>query len=390
MAAEGSPAVECGTAEGPVVEPARTRAVTAADVEEHVARMGSTPFQLACLEVHLDEGVGLGFSQIHHCRAQALDDLQAKLLKPYQDRVLPKAVKPTKLPAKAAQECLICAWATSPETARAAKRTGADVIYVPALNYQRGAAEVAGLRVSDADQAGYPKGCVIALPSISHDGCGASAEAKRHLDVWKNVAEGTPVLVGSFGALERASELGCTIEVDARLPLVNPQALQVAQAFGAEGVWLSPELNLAQIAQLVEGASVDTGIKVYGAQELMVTEHCLLTSQGPCAETCSTCTRRRVPFSLKDRKGYLFPVVTDEVGRSHLYNAVTTDLVPELPALIRCGITRFMVDTTLMDVEQASQAIGRVKQALKRALDSGDAVPKMPNTTSGHLHRGIQ
>lgn len=49
-----------------------------------------------------------------------------------------------------------------------------------------------------------------------------------------------------------------------------------------------------------------------------------------------------------------------------------------------------MVDTTLMDVEQTSQAIGRVKHALKLALEGGEAVPKMPNTTSGHLHRGIQ
>ncbi len=381
---------EHGCAEGPEVEPARTRAVTVADVEEHVGRMGSTPFQLASLDVHLDEGVGIGFSQIHQCRTHALEDLQARLLEPYRNRVLPKAVKRTKLPAKPAQACLICAWATSPETARAAKRTGADVIYVPALNYQRGAAEVAGLRVSDADQAGYPKGCVIALPSINHDEQGASAEAKRHLDPWKNVTEGTPVLVGSLGALERAVDRGCIVEVDARLPLVNPEALQVAQAFGAEGIWLSSELNLTQIAQLAEDAPVALGAKVYGAQELMVTEHCLLTSQGPCAETCATCSRRRVPFSLKDRKGYLFPVVTDEAGRSHLYNAVTTDLVPELPALIRCGITRFMVDTTLMDVEQTSQAIGRVKHALKLALDSGETVPKMPNTTSGHLHRGIQ
>lgn len=262
------------------------------------------------------------------CRTRALDDLQARLLEPYRNRVLPKAVKRPKLPTKPAQECLICAWATSPETARAAKRTGRmSSTCLPSITNGEppkwqdcGSAMLTRQDIRKAASSPF-------RPSTTMSG--GSAEAKRHLDPWKNVTEGTPVLVGSLGALERAVERGCIVEVDARLPLVNPEALQVVQVFGAEGIWLSPELNLAQIAQLAEDAPVALGAKVYGAQELMVTEHCLLTSQGPCAETCATCTRRRVPFSLKDRKGYLFPVVTDEAGRSHLYNAVTTDLVPD-------------------------------------------------------------
>lgn len=378
-----------GVAEGSVVEPARTKAVTALEVEEHVARMGSTPFQLAALDIHLEEGVGIGFSQLHACRAHALEDLEYKLLRPWRDRPRPQTFEPVYHPANPPRSYAICVLATSPETARAAKRTGAETIYVPAFNYQRGGAEVAGLKADEADQAGYPKGCIISLPSIEHDPVGHSAEAKHGLDVWKNVAPDSSVLVESLAALEHAAQLGCSIEVGSRLPLVNHEALQVARAFGAQRVWLSPELNLNQIAQITHSAPVEVGIKVFGAQELMVTEHCLLSSQGSCTEDCAACKRRRIPFGLKDRKDYLFPITTDEVGRSHLYNAVTTDLVPDLPDLIASGVSCFMIDSTLMDVEQTAQAVGRLKQALNLALEGNGSVPKMSNTTSGHLHRGV-
>ena len=151
-----------------------------------------------------------------------------------------------------------------------------------------------------------------------------------------------------------------------------------------------PELNLGQIRGLCAASPLSLGVKVCGAQELMVCEHCLLSSQGPCNEDCASCTRRTVPFGLKDRKGYVFPVITDEAGRSHLYNSVTLDVVPDIPELMTAGARAFMVDTTLMDVEQTAQATGRVRKALEKTIEGTGAVTKISHTTSGHLHRGIR
>lgn len=385
------PAVQ-GEASGSVVEAARTKAVTEEDVEEHVGRMGSTPFLLAGMDIHLDEGVGIGFSQLHRCRAEALEHLEEALLAAEEHEARVVHPKRSSASGRSASEgaCLIAAIATSPETARAAKRTGADIVYVPAANYQRGGAELAGCRVHEVDQAGYPKGCIITIPSIEHDAEGASAERLHGLDPWKNVAAGDEVCVESLGALRHAQGLSCKMAVGARLPLLNLDALQVACAFGAERAWLSPELNLGQIKELASSAPCPLGVKVYGAQELMVTEHCLLSSQGSCDEECASCKRRTVAFGLRDRKGYVFPVATDDAGRSHLYNSVTLDIVPDIPDLLASGIRAFLVDTTLMDVEQASQAIGRVRHAIAVAEEEGASVPKMPNTTSGHLHRGLR
>lgn len=69
-----------GHAEGALVEAARSVAITSDDVKEHVARLGGTPYTIANWDIQLDDGVGMGFSALHKCRAAAI---QA-----YEDAVL--------------------------------------------------------------------------------------------------------------------------------------------------------------------------------------------------------------------------------------------------------------------------------------------------------------
>lgn len=262
---------------------------------------------------------------------------------------------------------------------------------VPALNYKRGQAQYEGVLAGEPSQTPFPKKCTIMIPAISHDAEGSSREALLGEDVWANVAEGQSIMVEGLGALHHGQELDCQIEIGPGLPLVNAYALQLASAVDIERVWLSPELNLQQIAKLASDPGIPRlGIKVAGAQELMVTEHCMLMSQGECKEQCQSCTRRRVPHGLEDRKGYIFPVVTDALGRSHLYNSVELDNAASIPDLISAGVADFMIDATLMSPEQCAQATGRIAKAIEVWLEDGNAIAKQAKTTTGHLHRGVK
>ena len=190
--------------------------------------------------------------------------------------------------------------------------------------------------------------------------------------------------------LSRAMAQGGLVEVGPHLPITNKLALRKAAELGARRVWLSPELNLAQIAELAKESPVDLGLTVIGRQELMTTEHCMLMSQGPCAQNCASCARRKSPHFLKDRKGYDFPVVTDQLGRSHLYNSVQLDVVHALPDIIQAGVSWLMVDATMLNVEETTQAVQRVVRGRNIAHAQGAALPKEPGCTSGHLFRGVQ
>ena len=353
-----------GVAEGAPVEAARTRAVSFDDVAAHIDRLGNTPYQLVNLTIDMDDGVGIGFSALHGVRAAALD-LWNGALQP------------------------VAVTVTNPACARAAKRAGAHLIYVPALNYRRGEAVIAGQKNAAAEQAGYPKGCIPIMPVADHEAVGGAREAVVDADVWKYAAEGKPLLAESLGAMERASEEGALLDVGSHVPITNGLSLAVASEFGAARVWLSPELTLRQIEEVAKDAPVELGVLLIGAQELMVTEHCMLMSQGPCDENCAECPRRKSPHVLKDRKGYEFPVVTDAMGRSHLYNAVELDIASSMPELLAAGISSYMVDATLMNAEETAHAVGRAIRALHVAQNDGNAIAKMPNTTSGHLYRGV-
>ncbi len=378
-----------GVAEGAPVEAARTRAVSFDDVAAHIDRLGNTPYQLVNLTIDMDDGVGIGFSALHGVRAAALDVLTEALTAEGHGRTLPRTTPREPLPAARPTGCRVAVTVTNPACARAAKRAGAHIIYVPALNYRRGEAVIAGQKNAAAEQAGYPKGCIPIMPVADHEAVGGAREAVVDADVWKYAAEGKPLLAESLGAMERASEEGALLDVGSHVPITNQLSLAVASEFGAARVWLSPELTLRQIEEVAKDAPVELGVLLIGAQELMVTEHCMLMSQGPCDESCAECPRRKSPHVLKDRKGYEFPVVTDAMGRSHLYNAVELDIASSMPELLAAGISSYMVDATLMNAEETAHAVGRAIRALHVAQNDGNAIAKMPNTTSGHLYRGV-
>lgn len=378
-----------GSAAGDVVEPARTKSVSEADVRAHIDRLGSVPYYLVSLDVALDEGVGIGFSQLHHVRAQAIENLTHNFLAPYASRALRKAEPRRHHPAVRTSGCRVAAWATNPACARAAKRAHADIVYVPALNARKGEAVVAGQLSGTVERESYPQHCVTAIPLIEHDPVLPAREAAVNLDSWQSVA-GECVFADSIGAMQQAAEQGVSFDIGPHVPIANRLSLQVAADFGARRVWLSPELTLAQIKDIAQDAPIDLGLTVIGAQELMVTEHCLLMSQGPCNQDCAACARRKSPHYLRDRKGFEFPVITDAAGRSHLYNSVRLDVAQALPELLAAGVSSFMVDTTLMNREEADQAVARVKRALAVAQNDGNALAKTPNTTTGHLFRGVQ
>lgn len=374
------------TVEGPEVEAARTKAITEEEVREHIDRMGTTPFYLSSLEIDLDEGVGMGFSMLHKLRARAAEELQETILAHYHARKLERTPSRAFAPVVRKGWCKVAALATNPACARAAKRAGADLIYVPAANYRRGEAVIAGQLSDTAEQAGYPKQCIPVLPTVSQM---FDEEKRNGFDIWKRVKADKPVMVENLGQLLHATEMGAAPEVGPHIPVTNKLDLQAMADLGAQRVWLSPELSLVQIEELGDMAPMPLGLTIMGQTELMVTEHCLLMSQGPCNQKCAECARRKSPHYLKDRKGYEMPVITDCTGRSHLYNAVQMDVAHLMPEIIGAGISTVLVDTTLMNVKETTEKVARAVRARDIAQKDGNKVAKAEGATSGHLFRGV-
>ena len=87
-----------GRAEGSLVQPARTRELTAEDIREHVGRLGGTPYEVTSWDISLSPGVGLGFSELHKVRRDAIEAYEAALLAPWRDRPAARTASPAACP----------------------------------------------------------------------------------------------------------------------------------------------------------------------------------------------------------------------------------------------------------------------------------------------------
>ena len=131
------------------------------------------------------------------------------------------------------------------------------------------------------------------------------------------------------------------------------------------------------------------GLIVSGRLRAMTSEHCVLQTAGCCIHDCARCVLRSRRLSLRDRDGALLPVRTDLEGRSHIYAARPLDATPEVGALVDAGVSRLMVDCTLLSAQEASFEIGRVVRAAHAAAAGRKPAHRLARATSGHLYEPI-
>ena len=183
--------------------------------------------------------------------------------------------------------------------------------------------------------------------------------------------EAPAVVVRNIGQIPTVRAAGVPWEVGSPLQVWNAETARVLVRLGARRVWLPEELTMEDLAsvraQMEDPASGDpaTGdpvpeelasarmhcagaagassaesphaverhpgdivdIAADGSTPLMITEHCLLTAEGPCSNNCPACPRRLASqagdrFLVElDRKssGARLAVRVDEKGRTRLY-----------------------------------------------------------------------
>ena len=372
---------------GPVVEPARTKTITSAEINEHICRVGSTPFTVDACTVELDEGAGIGFSSLHATRSQALAQLSEKILTPWrQRRLLPAPPRVAPAPARRGNVQL-AVLVKDAAGARAAVNAGARIVFGHTLELEpKGPKDHSAFQATlvPSPRAGAKLKVLTSpwLPAIAHDHELPALE--------KYLVEGNPLVANTPGLLRRALARGAAAQAGPSIPVYNQETLLLLARLGAQRIWLGPELSYKDLETLTPESPVPLGITISGFAELMVSEHCILMAQGACNQDCIQCTRRKTPRLLEDRKNYRFAVRTDSAGRSHIYNAVPLDLLAEIPRLLSLGITGFLVDATLLSTSEITEEVKRASRAVDLAVRGVGSLPKREGYTTGHLFRGVQ
>ncbi len=365
------------SAQGFVVEPAQSRAVSEDDLIAHVGRLGGSAFRAISFEVELDEGCGMRFSDVHKVRAEACRLLAEKLLASYETRTA-RRVPPAAQLEREARERLgerlgegtpveVCALVRDAEAARVARTAGATRIYATAD---------ALLTQEWGDEEPIPWLDEVCR-EIDHE----------RLDPF--VQQGHAVAVGNVSELALAKERRAQAEVRPCIPVHNPHALAALVGAGATAVWASAEVSLPELLELASVSPVPMGLVVYGRNRAMTSEHCVLQVLGHCINDCARCELRTRDLSLLNVHDERFPVRTDLQGRSRIYAHEPLDAAPEVAELLAGGVRRLLVDGTLLSTDELSAAVARVRDAVAAAQEGRPAPVRLPGHTSGHLHRPI-
>lgn len=189
------------------------------------------------------------------------------------------------------------------------------------------------------------------------------------------------------GAMLWAKELPETVGVtgEASLNVFNAEGLIEVADWGLSSVYVSPECTISQIRRMAKVSPIPLGVTVFGRQEMMISEYCVVNAvlgMGRDKMHCDApCMRGR--YALSDGGGRLFPVRTDEVCHMHILNSAVTDMRPHMEKLSRAGISFFAID-----VRGTTEDAGALVRSFARAL-AGGYEPGIPGATRGHFARGV-
>lgn len=233
--------------------------------------------------------------------------------------------------------------------------------------------------------------CTFATPRVLKDD---EVEAYKHTLEAIVQAHPDSISIHVPQALLWLRELGYTgaIEADTGLNIFNTPTLHFWEQLHISCVNPSQELTLKQITELAKHSHVPIETMVHGYTEMMISEYCAIASfvgtgsKVNCPMPCVTQS-----YSLKDRKGEIFPLRTDPYCRMHVMNSHEMDMRAYVPMLLQKGISILRIDGRHMKPNYVQDI---VSQYVAIANGTMDALPKKVDSqgesiTRGHYFRGI-
>lgn len=180
----------------------------------------------------------------------------------------------------------------------------------------------------------------VVLDEVSREG-----DARRQRDLCRRAAF---VVCRNLTQVAYAREVGCAFEVASPVTAANGETVRELSRLGARCVWLPEEMGEERIEEISRTFSggVRLAVWAHGEARLMVCEHCALTVEGPCTETCLVCPRRLAPRLLVERDGSRLPVAVDALGRTRIFDETPLDLAHAVPRVISAGVTELVYDLT--------------------------------------------
>jgi putative protease len=356
-----------------VVEAAKGKAAFEKQLRKQLAKLGNTAFDLSSISIEMDDGIFVPVGVLNDLRNDAVNVLRKKRTEKYHRKYSKPSLEPVNSRAAANANPLLCVAVSTVEDAEAAVAAGADVIYF------------AGLHMPSVDEiATVKKQCESGVTSfyLSTPRIIKNGEMKDLFWLLEEARECSGLLVANAGMVRIASEKDIPFVTDSPLNIFNHHSCTVLKNLGARRVTASPELTLDELGQVAEGCE---GIEcvVEGNFEVMVSEYCPLSDVSGCSDFC-----RDGECVLVDRKGYSFPLKTDEQCRMHLLNSRRLSMLDYLGDVTATGVSAIRIEARWESPGDIGSLVGLYRQVLDGRADAKKMRAGKKYTT-GHFYRGV-
>ena len=352
------------TVTGAPVAAAKTRPVTAGELERSLKKTGETLFIPGNTGAET-KGAFVPVSQVNGIRREALDRLAEARTDAFAPDTAGEGSFPAeKLPARTVPPMV---YVRTEEQAAAARKAGVRVIHDPE-DWRPEALKKRLETMKPGEWLKLPDVCVEeTLQSLYR-----LTEAFR--DTLGGVVLGTVGQLGMKWPVPAAAGPG--------IPVMNRQAASLLFEQGCEFVTASPELTGQELQTLLAGAP-PVAVTVYGRTRLMLLHHCpartaLGLEKGH--RDCSLCDRgdpdALAGQVLEDRKGYRFPLLRQRLPEGclvQLMNALPTDTMDRRPACRAAVLT-----------DETGEESAEVLSAFTAGRKSGR------ESTAGHWKRPVE
>ncbi len=294
--------------EGDVVQEAINAPIDRATVEKSMLKLGDTPFSCSDLEIDLDENVMLPISRLNALRREGIERLSSLICETKQFRVGDIQFKtPKSKPIRRNTGRFLKA-----EQITDRAREFFDIILLPLAEYSKTKAD------------GF------VMPSVIFD-----SEEEKVKELLQSAAKkgAEYVVVSNFGqiALVKKHLPAARLIADYRFNIANNESMAFFEELGFESEVLSAELTLPQLRD-IKGAKAAI---VYGRIPLMTLEKCVIKELYG-KNACDICARGGA--EMKDRRGFVFPVVREPEHRNIVLNSLPTSMSDRQEELEKAGI----------------------------------------------------
>ena len=257
----------------------------------------------------------------------------------------------------------------SVEAVREALDAGADRVYLSAETSQRDEQHWTAKSIAEAAALVRSReaGLGVRFPRVSGNRSTAEWRAIEAL-----FTERPPdfILVHHLGDLLRATERfpRAAVIADYGFNTLNAAAAGLLAELGAGAVTPSLEAGFVDAAALVVDSPIPVEAVIHGPITGMLLEHCVIAmnltktgSKGVCRGPC-----RQMSFGLRDQKGAIRHVITDQYCRNHVLTERDLAVLPGLGTFLGLDLGSVRIEGQFY----APELVGRLTASYRRALDA--------------------